>query len=81
MFVMAVSGEVGGVKVLVYWAVPFRMRRLEMYPCKYASVCAGTDPIVRLDDVLSGEPDHVTVCSIVPFTNKRQVEPLLVMAK
>ena len=32
VFVMAVSGEVGGVKVAVYWAVPLRIRREERFP-------------------------------------------------
>ena len=83
VFVIAVSGAVGGVNVEVYTAVPFIQRKLEMCPIKVLI----SDPYCKIAPMRRGYvPDQkltllVLVTSSTPLTNRYQELPDLVAAQ
>ena len=71
MFVILVSGLVGGVKFPVYTAVPFTNLKLEIYPLKPPPLPWNLSNPILKSPVLSPsvvEAEDVSVLIAVPFT-------------
>ena len=74
---IAVNGDVGGVKALVYTAVPLTIRKLEIDPNR--GLLALSPPMVRVPVEKSVE--FVTDCATAPLMYSVSVVPFLTNAK
>ena len=80
VLLMLVNGVTGGTKGVVYSAVPFTIRKLEMYP--FIGAVPALDAPINVDPTLPIVPvREVVLPASTPLINPRMVEPDRVMAR